>query len=150
MGKHKNTQNARSHTALQLCIFKYLQIWSDFRSRRPVTYTWTHNLSPTYKTTNERYEVARQGGSSVCFFSFLNLPKKKKKPVHLRHSPSDTKPLMSVKRAIISKIKTFVYHGSHILNSVWEAGGKTDSDVNSELAKGLCVTDIPLLDFTRH
>jgi len=50
----------------------------------------------------------------------------------------------------MSKIKTFVYHGSHILNSVWEAGGKNDSDVNSKLAKGLRVTDLPLLYFTWH
>lgn len=38
--------------------------------------------------------------------------------------------------------------GSHILNSAWEAGDKNDSDVKSELAKGLGVTDIPLLHFT--
>lgn len=42
----------------------------------------------------------------------------------MRHSPLNTKPLICIKRAIICKIKTFVYHGSHILNSVWEAGGK--------------------------
>lgn len=86
-----------------------------FQVSKTHNYNRMHNL--VFKTTNERYKVPRHKEVSlfVSFF-FLNLPKKKS--VHLRHSPLDTKPLMSVKRAIISKIKTFVYHASHILNSV--------------------------------
>lgn len=147
--KNVKTREMPDHTLLFSCVFFSICKYDQISSQEDPLITTEHIIRVLKQLMKDiKFQDTRR--FFCLFFFFLNLPEKKKRPVHLRHSPLDTKPLMSVKRAIISKIKTFVYHGSHILNSVWEAGGKTDSDVNSELAKGLCVTDTPLLHFTWH